>query len=106
VVGFEPNPVFAHIGCDRIEPREDIIPPSQTAKFLISLDEHFLSDILGIVEVAEFGICKRVYAALVFVHQKAKGLWLSFKAFADNVSIFRPHFDAPIEIYWFSGDNF
>jgi len=59
-------------------------------------DKHLLSDILGVVEVAEFGVGKRIDAPLVFVHQKAKRFFLTVEAFIDDVSIFCSHDFAPI----------
>jgi len=55
-----------------------------------------LGDVLGVVEVAYFGVRKRIDARSVFVHQKAKRFFLPVEAFMNDISIFSSHTFAPI----------
>lgn len=75
-----------------IKPGQKTVPPPQGAQLPICLNEDVLSHVLGVMEIAEPYISKRVDTRFVLVNKQAKGLRLSIEAFPDDIPIFRSHF--------------
>ena len=90
------DPFSGEIAGYTIQPGSEALPPSQAAQTAIGLQEDLLGHILGILEVAKFGIHVGIDAGFILVHKYAESFWPFVEAFVNYISIFRSHFLAPV----------
>jgi hypothetical protein len=88
---------LAEVGSYGIEPSKEAVISPQRFQFLVGVDKHFLSHVLGIVKVAESGVSQSIDALFVFIHQQTEGCRVSIEAFVYDTTIICPHSIAPVK---------